>query len=671
LTDAPRPSSHTRWTASDRRPGRASAFVDLGLEPPISSDGDIDAVIDHRKVSLRWLAGTALTGLAGALLIGSAVYAALNERSHVAAAPEYVPQAQPSLDAQFVNPLKGDRLVRPVDIVAARQSFRASTTERVGNREIVRHRQFTRVATTMTLFPTGFADDVPAFDPLKLLAGAPERGDTAPDAERVDADVSFVTHDISGINIRPDEPTLSIEEIQAQIVEHIRSEQTQGGARPVPIPPQMLLTRTSRIAVKAPEALAYADVGAIQVPSAFTSINVRMVPENVTVIGRHAGSDSNRDSEEKLAVVGRGETLADILKDEGAEPERIEAIMRALSHRRRSAVREGQRLKLLFADIDGSGDLKVARISVYTDETLEAAVAISDSGEYLPVDVAVADTAPVQQRPSGAGSMRLYNSFFETALKQQIPATVISDLVSIFANDVDFNRPAAGGDSFEVFYRKSEEPGGNPEILFASINVRGEQHRYYRAPPTVSGATGFYDENGRSSQKFLIRRPVEGRQTSGFGMRRHPILRYARMHTGVDWAARTGTPIVAAGNGVVIKARRDGGYGNRVEIQHGNGYVTTYSHLSRFGRGVSEGVRVRQGQVIGYVGSTGLSSGPHLHYEVIVNGNYVDPLRIRLARTHRLNGDQLREFNRERERIDALIAQAPSMARLAARNLSN
>jgi murein DD-endopeptidase MepM/ murein hydrolase activator NlpD len=139
------------------------------------------------------------------------------------------------------------------------------------------------------------------------------------------------------------------------------------------------------------------------------------------------------------------------------------------------------------------------------------------------------------------------------------------------------------------------------------------------------------------------------------------------MHTGVDWAAPRGTPIVSAGNGTVIKAARESGYGNRVEIQHANGYITTYNHMSGFARGMREGLRVRQGQVIGFLGSTGLSTGPHLHYEVIVNGNFVDPMRIRLARTRELNGRQLTEFRRERERIDELMQRAPAQQRFAAR----
>ena len=138
-------------------------------------------------------------------------------------------------------------------------------------------------------------------------------------------------------------------------------------------------------------------------------------------------------------------------------------------------------------------------------------------------------------------------------------------------------------------------------------------------------------------------------------MRFHPILHFARMHTGVDWGAPIGTPIFAAGNGVVIKAGWDSGYGRRVEIQHANGYVTTYNHMSGFGRGVAEGAHVTQGQVVGYLGQSGLATGPHLHYEVIINGNFVDPMAIKLARTREFDGKMLAAFKRERDRIDQLM----------------
>ena len=300
-------------------------------------------------------------------------------------------------------------------------------------------------------------------------------------------------------------------------------------------------------------------------------------------------------------------------------------------------------------------------------------MALADSGDY--VQLARSEPVqPVRRAPvveddeEDSGAMRLYNSFFETAIKQEIPRPIIEDLVRIFANDIDFQRSVAGGDSFVVFYEESEEADGRFELLYASITARRETYRYYRHHSTDDGVLDFYDEQGRSTRKFLIRKPiVAGEQRSGFGMRRHPIMGYTRMHTGVDWAAPRGTPIVSAGNGTVIKAARESGYGNRVEIQHANGYITTYNHMSGFARGMREGLRVRQGQVIGFLGSTGLSTGPHLHYEVIVNGNFVDPMRIRLARTRELNGRQLTEFRRERERIDELMQRAPAQQRFAAR----
>ncbi|MGH6841280.1 MAG: M23 family metallopeptidase, partial [Methylocella sp.] len=176
------------------------------------------------------------------------------------------------------------------------------------------------------------------------------------------------------------------------------------------------------------------------------------------------------------------------------------------------------------------------------------------------------------------------------------------------------------------------------------------------------------DQDGRSTRKFLVRMPiVGGRLTSGFGIRYHPILGYYRPHTGVDWAAPAGTPIFAAGSGTITAAGWDSGYGRRIEVQHANGYITTYNHMSGFARGTKWGAHVRQGQVIGYLGQTGLATGPHLHYEIMVNGHFVDPMRVKLARTREFDGRMLANFRRERDRIDGLVLKAPNAPRVATR----
>jgi murein DD-endopeptidase MepM/ murein hydrolase activator NlpD len=163
------------------------------------------------------------------------------------------------------------------------------------------------------------------------------------------------------------------------------------------------------------------------------------------------------------------------------------------------------------------------------------------------------------------------------------------------------------------------------ELLYTSITSGGESYRFYRFR-TPDGIVDYYDENGSNSKKFLMRRPVRGdvRLTSGFGMRFHPLLNERRMHTGVDWATNPGTPVLAAGNGVVEEAGRKGQYGNYIRIRHANGYHTAYGHLLRFKKGIVPGVKVRQGEIIAYVGATGLASGPHLHYEVLINSRFVD-----------------------------------------------
>jgi murein DD-endopeptidase MepM/ murein hydrolase activator NlpD len=655
-----------RWEGPDRPANRFPHGVDLGLDAPIEADGRRHTRLDHRRVSFRWLSGTALVGVAGAALIGAAVYAALDRESIFAEAPELAPGSHRDVAvSDFVNPHKGDRIVKPIDIVAAKQSFRAPTTVKVGDKEVVKVRAFTRVATPLTLSTAGYADDVPPFNPLKLLAGGPSQ-DSLPDVVQApdDAAVAFQTRDLAADASPIADARLSLEEIQAQVAEHVKNALAAGARAPLPLPPQLLLMRTSRAGVEPAGGLAYANPNAPVMSAPFSSIQVRMVPENVSVISKSPPLAPGRAPPEKLVIVRHGESLQDILNANGVPKQTVERIVAAFGPVRRGEplVREGQKLRMLFLDLEGSDKPTLARLSVYTDETLEETIALDDRGDYL--QVAKAELQAKQKRgkhDDDDDGMRLYDSFYETALKQEIPQGIIDDLVRIFANDVDFQRPVAGGDSFEVFYEDSEEDPTQHELLYASITVRNETFKYYRFQTPDDGVVDFYDENGKSTRKFLIRQPVgAARITSPFGRRYHPILGYTRMHTGVDFGAHAGTPIVAAGNGVVIKAGRESGYGNRVEIQHANGYITTYNHMSGFARGIVEGTRVKQGQVIGYLGMTGLATGPHLHYEVIVNGHFVDPMRVKLARTRELDRRMLQSFRRERDRIDGLIAKAPN-----------
>ena len=664
------------------QPLRAVA-VALGDEPPIEADGGRRTEDDHRRISIHWLAGTVLTGLSGAALIGAAVYSALDRQNFQAETPQVAQSVRKDDKGDAgLNPRKGDRLVKAVDIVAAKQSFKAPVAVRAGDREIIRTSTFTRVATSLTVGETGLADEVPAFNPLRLLASA--RGDAAAAPEDTearidDAEVAFAFRDLSAEKIGSQPAQLSLDEAQAQVNEYLKTVATSGPRAPIQLPAQMLLMRTSRVAGPG---LAYANVGEPVVSSTpFTSIEVKMVPENVTLISKSPPPPEKQPTQmdERLIVVRHGENLQDILRANGVGRQQAADIVAALGGRKADSIAaEGRKIKLLFADLDGSGtNMTLARVTIHSDDRIEATVAITDDNRYVQVERAVQTAAPAKKAKKAdddeddedTGGMRLYDSLYQTALKQEMPKPVVSDLIRVFANDVDFQRSVQPGDSFEAFYDDSEDRDDRDKLLFATITTRDETYKYYRYRTPDDGLVDYYDENGRSTRKFLIRQPIAtAKITSGFGVRYHPILGYSKMHTGVDFAAPIGTPIFSSGNGTVLTAGWHSGYGRRVEVQHANGYVTAYNHMSGFAKGITEGARVRQGQVIGYLGSSGLSTGPHLHYEVMVNSHFVDPMRVKLARTREMDGKMLAEFKRERDRIESIMAKAPNATRVAARN---
>jgi murein DD-endopeptidase MepM/ murein hydrolase activator NlpD len=270
------------------------------------------------------------------------------------------------------------------------------------------------------------------------------------------------------------------------------------------------------------------------------------------------------------------------------------------------------------------------------------------------------------EEDDGTG-VRLYQSIYETALRNQVPRPVVEELIRVYSYDVDFQRKARAGDSLEVLYTGEEENNDKPDVLFASLTVGGEAKKFYRYVSPDDGVVDYYDESGKSAKKFLVRKPVnDGIIRSGFGSRRHPILGYTKMHTGIDWAAPMGTPIYASGNGTIEKAGWESGYGKYIRLKHNYGYETAYGHMTAFARGMEPGVKVHQGQVIGFVGSTGQSTGPHVHYEILVNSRFVDPMRIKLPRGRVLDGPVLASFEHERDRVDGMMNQPTRAAQAGA-----
>jgi murein DD-endopeptidase MepM/ murein hydrolase activator NlpD len=259
-------------------------------------------------------------------------------------------------------------------------------------------------------------------------------------------------------------------------------------------------------------------------------------------------------------------------------------------------------------------------------------------------------------------------SLYEDAQARGAEDQQVVDFAQVFAYDLDFQREVHPGDEFELVFDVLMDERGNVirrgDVLFASLNGKAVNKSFYRFTTPDENITDYFQANGESSTKFLMKTPINGaRLSSRFGKRRHPISGYTRLHKGTDFAAPTGTPIYAAGNGVVERASRYGGYGHYVRIRHQKGFKTAYAHMSRYGRGIKAGRSVRQGQIIGYVGSTGASTGPHLHYEVYKNGRAVDAMRLKLPTGRKLAMDPeiFETFEIERDRIDAIREmQAPT-----------
>jgi murein DD-endopeptidase MepM/ murein hydrolase activator NlpD len=658
--------------------GRETGIIDLGHEPPLSVDGSEAAVIDRRRVSVQWFSGTILTGLCGAALIGGAVFASLDGEMTFAKVPERVEGALRGafgVNDRSASLHKSDRLPPPGESTAARNVVRVSTVSRVGNRDVMRVRPYIRISGNLSMTTSDLSAKIPPFNAQRMLSDV---GSTVAavdpnnaDAVEPDAEVSFVTKDLA--QILPKAKVAAVVALD-EILMRVRDASNWRGGSGVRY---ALANATADATGSSPDVkLAYATEGGTADP--YAGFETRVVPENVTLLPKTKDQvTGGNPTNERVHVVKKGDSVISILREQGATPEEAKSIATTLGARGRDGgLKEGQKLRILMAPATpGPGQrLQPYRVIVANDSTIEAVAALSDLGKYVAVDVqsmnTVTETADNSDDDEDDGTgVRLYQSIYETALRNKVPPSVIEDMVRIYSYDVDFQRKVQPGDSFDVFFAGDDETTAvteKAEVLFASLTVGGETKKYYKFQTPDDSVVDFYDETGKSAKKFLVRKPVNNAiMRSGFGGRRHPILGYVKMHTGVDWATPYGTPIFASGNGVVEKVGWEGGYGKYVRLKHNNGYETAYGHMSAYAKGMEPGKRVRQGQVIGFVGSTGMSTGAHVHYEILVNGRFVDPMRVKLPRGRSLEGPLLASFEKERDRLDAMMNNRGGAARVS------
>lgn len=693
-------------------PARAMAPAELWEAPPLGLDGAEHVAAGsppaRRRFNARWLTATGLMGTAAAALMCGALFAAIDRDSrHV---------LRPILASRFASrrPVpeqpRGDRLQPHLASTARLELSHQLTVEQLAPSG-THMRPFTHVTAKLAAVVAASAD-LPRPAPRAPAPPVAEpEAEPAPAAISARAVAKARTAGLLGAVERTAHASAVADEAMAAIGRAMPHPATAGLAPPAMPPPA-----APPVAAALPSALGggLAAVDLAPVPSAFaasgfattaSSLPTGAMPPEILQGDSHAvppGTPSTRmftddttalgepvnvsvltkgpphpTARHRMLVAKRGDTLEAILGAAGLPSPQAEALAFALWHaagRSPAAFSGGEEVMLSELPDDTASAERPAQVRLMRAGATLAALAATDAGDYVPVRPEPAPVPPREGAPAGIDPVRLDGVSVRDALYRLADAKVMEEglvdaLVRLAEHDVDLDAPLSAADSLDLVYSLPDADDSEDtrpaafreEIAFLALNVEGKTRRYYRFTTPDDGAVDYYDEGGRSVTKLLLRKPfANGRQGDGFGWRVHPILGDRRFHNGVDFVGPAGSPIVAAGAGVVEKIDYQGGYGKYVRLRHDGGYETTYAHVAGFPAGLKVGQRVRQGQTIAYVGSTGLSTGPHLYYELKVNGHYADPTRIKLAGGRVLQGDVITVFQRERARMDALAAASPA-----------
>ena len=641
---------------------RTLALVRAGFEdgPALtvaSTDGEIP---QGRELSFAWLTGTVMTGLTSVLLMGAALYVSFQGQDTFSTAYEAL-QVVTSDHESATDLISKTNRVRPTTVAKSElEIVEASIRETVDGRDLIKKQPFVRIRATLATAATALSEDIPAYDPQAMIDStqpimAPDDANTNIYGAEVEGEVSIKTSALPVSLVPP--RAISDQNAEAYVRQTLENFFGEGGGSP------------DAALAYAPDAPGVEDLGVVE-PGGMTS-----VVENLTVMPKKTtAAEAGLGRTERIITVKEPSKIEDLLLKNGFTEKMIEAISATLTNVYPSTtLATGARLRILFGASRTSDVLIPYRLSIYvhddkTDTDQHAAtVALTDRGAYVlglaPSEIAFPEEDTEEVNVSNLPSV--YRSIWETARKHDIDDEITKRIVAMFAYDVDLTKKISAGDSIEVL-QTEKDAAGKQDLLYVALKLGSTVRQLYRFR-TNDGAVDFYDPEGETGKRFLTRRPLQGggRLASRFGYRIHPIFKTRRLHTGVDLASPKGTPIYAAGDGVVEKAQWVSGYGRYIEIKHVNGYETGYGHQSAFADGIKPGVKVRQGQLIGYVGSTGNSTGNHLHFEIKVNGRFVDPLSVKLPRDHTLPSQDAGAFKQTIAQINDLMQRDAAPIRVA------
>lgn len=606
---------------------KATGYEDSPALTVQSTNGGIP---DGRELSFAWLAGTVMTGLTSVVLMGAALYVSFLGQDTFSTQYEALRIETAEPDAAVATGVKTDRLKPVARTRSDREVIEAAIRENVDGRGMIRKQPFVRIRATLATSATALSDDIPAYDPVALIAS------TQPVVEEANEAIST---DIYGADI------------EGEVA-------VQTAALPVSITPARVITDQGaadfvRLVIEGtyPEgdttALGYAalDTGIRELD---TASGIAGFAENVTVMPKtRLAEDTGFGRSERILNVRERTPLGEVLMKNGFTEQMIAAINGTLHNvYPKTELPAGSHLRILFGPSRTSDSLIPYRMSIYVQDRHAATVALTDRGQYVlglappPIEFPEEDTEEVNVN----NLPTIYRSIWETARKHDVPDDITERVVAMFAYDLDLQKRIAPGDSIEIL---QTPPGAaaRQELLYVGLQLGNTKRELYRFR-AEDGTVDYYDPNGQTGKRFLQRRPLQGggRLASRFGYRKHPVFGTYKLHSGVDLAAPRNTPIYASGDGVVERAQWTSGYGRYVMLKHVNGFETGYGHMNKIADGIKPGVRVRQGQIIGYVGTTGVSTGNHLHFEIKINGRFVDPLSVKLPRAKSLPPQYQHQF---------------------------
>ncbi|MCZ2158656.1 M23 family metallopeptidase [Bartonella sp. 220] len=627
----------------------------------------------RRQISVRWLTGTVLTGITSCILMGIALFAALDEQQRLVTPPQwFTAENLAQTQDPDANGYKSDR----ISPTHARQSFDSkrqfelSILQKKGDEQVIQtqHFEWIRMALAENR-PHRY--NYPKFDALSMFASDSKiRTVKLQDSGQIygakveskivlrNRDFIIDQSDFDGADIMTDD------EVQKELKNAGFSLEKSS---------ELLSILTLIDPLKLDD---------LSSPSPFTEApEVRIVQENVTISPQSRRIDLTKNYAEDIIPIRKKKKIADAFKETSYTKEQIDQVVSTLTKFYHSdMLKEGSLLRIGIVTQAGEED-HLVRASIYQGMYHVLTIALNDKGRFVestePQMSNALKTAFQNGIPhSYVNATQLptaYDALYSALLSHNISHTLSEHLIRLLATNIDMKNRITPSDQIEIFYalpqqndkeakngQKNQKTKGlstniDPEIRYISATFGNTTYKYYRYQ-SKDGTVDYYDSEGKSSKPFLLRKPTpNGVFGSPFGPRKHPILGYVRMHTGVDWVAPKGSPIIAVGDGIVTRMGVTGGYGNHTEIQHSNGYISSYSHQSRYAPDIKPGVKVRQGQVIGYVGTTGMATGPHCHFEIIVNGVKVDPMRIRIPDSKALTNQDLQAFLREKHNIDSLL----------------